>query len=475
MKKFALIILFTLFTAPAWATTYFLAPASGGGSDSNNGTSASTPWLSPNHSVNCGDVITAAAGTYSASNFNIGNWGTVTCPAGNNVAWLKCATFDACKISASGTQGMKVTASFWGVQGWEATGSGSYAGCFVVRPPGSATIHHIIFTNDIANGCVSGGFSAFNNGNASVDYIVFVGNIAYNAAQASDSCASGFNIYQPVKSDSVAGTHMYIAGNFAWKNLDPDPCAGGVPTDGEGFILDTFDGSQGGLPAPYDQQAVVYNNISLGNGGRGFQVLNNQSGSSHAHIFVYQNTSWGNETDANQNGGGASYGEFELSRTLNTSATLNIGQTTASTCCGGFALYAFMVASGNGTDSASTNWGYSAAGHNGGTQSSTGFSFGTNTFGTDPSFSSPSLPGAPSCGSATSVPNCMATVIANFTPTTTAAKAYGYQIPSTTQTSDPLFPQWLCNVNLPSGLVTMGCASSASSPAPPTNINVTVQ
>ena len=56
----------------------------------------------------------------------------------------------------------------------------------------------------------------------------------------------------------------------------------------------------------------------------------------------------------------------------------------------------------------------------------------------------------------------MATMIANFTPTTAAAKAYGYQIPSTSPTSDPLFPQWLCNVNLPPGLVTMGCGSASS-------------
>jgi hypothetical protein len=51
----------------------------------------------------------------------------------------------------------------------------------------------------------------------------------------------------------------------------------------------------------------------------------------------------------------------------------------------------------------------------------------------------------------------MATVITNFRPTNQATWGYGYQIPSSTQTYDPLFPQWLCNVNLPAGLVTMGC------------------
>jgi len=43
--------------------TYYISPT---GSDSNNGTSAATPWLTPNHSVVCGDVIIAAAAAWSA-------------------------------------------------------------------------------------------------------------------------------------------------------------------------------------------------------------------------------------------------------------------------------------------------------------------------------------------------------------------------------------------------------------------------
>src|ERR1700691_1220698 len=236
MKKFALIIFFTLFTAPAWATTFFLAPASGGGNDSNNGTSASTPWLSPNHPVNCGDVITAAPSTaYSASNFGAGKWGAVTCPSGNNVAWLICATFDACKISASGTQGMRVTANYWGVQGWEVTATGSNGSCFLAAPQSSSTIHHIIFANNIANGCTSNGFNNLNVGSASVDYIVIIGNIAYNAASGTGECFSGISIYQPQNSDTAAGTHIYVASNFSFRNMEPSSCAGGQPTDDEGI------------------------------------------------------------------------------------------------------------------------------------------------------------------------------------------------------------------------------------------------
>ena len=48
------------------------------GSDSNNGLTAATAWATPNHAVNCGDVIIAAAGIYPVQP----NWGTVSnCPS----------------------------------------------------------------------------------------------------------------------------------------------------------------------------------------------------------------------------------------------------------------------------------------------------------------------------------------------------------------------------------------------------------
>ena len=159
---YALVVLLFCLLAPTFAkaSTYYLSPY---GSDSNTGKSTSASWLTPNHSLNCGDTIVAAASTqYSSTNFYTGKWGTVNCPAANAVAWLTCATFDACKISTSGNQGMWVDKSFWGVQGWEVTtgASDTYGTCFLAHPKysGSAEIHHIIFANDIANGCSQGGF-----------------------------------------------------------------------------------------------------------------------------------------------------------------------------------------------------------------------------------------------------------------------------------------------------------------------------
>ena len=442
----------------AHASTYYLAPY---GSDSNSGTSASSPWVSPNHSLNCGDVIVAAAGTnYSAANFYTGKWGNVNCPAANNVAWLTCEKFDACKISTTANTGMWVDKSFWGVQGWEVTTSASdtYGTCFSAQPKWSAPveIHHIIFANDIANGCTQSGFAATNHGSIGVDYFTVIGSIAYNAAQGSDSCTSGINVYQPIQSDSAAGTHIYVAGNFSYGNMDPSRCAGTSPTDGEGIIFDTFDGSQGSHVA-YAAQAVAANNIVVGNGGKGIEVMNNSAGSSHAPIYVTHNSSWGNLADPNQSWYGC--GEIALYQTKKTQVSGNLTSTRSATGCGGHPIYALSVSTIDGSDTVVNNVAYGYNGNNDFSYSTGGFNWGANQFGTNPSFTNPVVPGAPQCGGSANVPSCMASVIADFAPKPgSSTQGFGYQRPTSTSIQDPLFPRWLCTANVPSGLITMGCS-----------------
>jgi hypothetical protein len=477
MKKLALSISLLVLACPAWATTYYLSPT---GSDSNDGTSANAPWLTPNHSVACGDVIIASAGAYAAMSFSSGKWGTVTCVGGNNVAWLECATFDACKITGlSRGNGFTVTSSYWGVQGWEVDGTSASNYCFIAQPPTStpgANIHHIIFANDIATGCGLGGIESGNNGTAGVDYFVVVGNIVYDTSGGSATCGSGLDDFSPVATDTNPGTHIYFAGNFSWANHNPSTCGGAAPTDGEGIIFDTFDGSGPyGAGAPYAQQAVIENNIVLGNGGPGIEAILNYTNNPNSHIYLLDNTAWGNNTDTNQTLCACVLGEFLLLNVNNTLVYQNIGATNAATGPQGWAIYAAWV---------SVNHQFGDAVYQNDLWSATGsytakydpmseFTFGPNNINTNPSFANATVPGAPSCGSFASVPACMATVIANFTPTTAVAKAYGYQIPSTTSVYDPLFPQWLCNVNLPLGLVTMGCLSAPL--ATPTNLSAIIK
>jgi hypothetical protein len=247
-----------------------------------------------------------------------------------------------------------------------------------------------------------------------------------------------------------------MAGNFSYRNMEPsNGCAGTAPTDGEGINLDTFDFSQGGGPA-YVQQSVVENNIVVANGGRGVEVENNSHGAGGAPIIIRNNTTYGdNATPIGAYCQGN--GEIGLVSAYKVQVTNNLSQTAAATGCSGYTIYGLEVSQSNNTTVVNDNWALGENGNNTFMWSSGSFAFGTNTIGINPAFYSTAIPGAPSCSGTTNVPACMATLILNFTPTNTSARAYGYQMVTSTSSSNSLFPQWLCNVNLPSGLVTTGC------------------
>ena len=446
-------------SAPIAGRTYHLAPASLGGSDANDGLSAGKPWLTPKHAISCGDTILATpSASYVSSSFNSGNWGQVSCPSGDNVAWLKCSTFDGCKVTSASSPGMYVDQSYWGVQGWEATASGSTGeACFNAAPTyaNPKSIHHVVFANDIANGCKMGGLGSFNIGTASVDYLAIVGSIAYNAAQGTDHCYSGISIYQPVQSDSLPGTHLYVGGNFAYGNIGPNDCNNGEDDGGGGLIFDTFDGSQGGFAAAYVAQAVAEDNIFVGNGAAGFSIQNNVAGATHAPVYVRNNTIWGNNVDATSTD--ALCDELLINSAYATSMTGNIVQSNVTSACSNHTVGAFFSYQGNATDTVSGNFFDAVSGQHTGSYDSAGFVVGTNTLGVSPGFASSKVPAAPSCAGSASVPACMASLVADFAPKAAGTAGLGYRTPITACTDDSLFPSWLCNVGLPSGLVGNHC------------------
>jgi hypothetical protein len=459
------VILFFLFASPVCATTYYLATAATGGSDSNNGLSPEAPWLTPNHALSCGDVILAAAGTYAYSNFGAGNWGTVTCSS-PGVAWLKCATFDACVISAGNNAAMDVTSSYWGVQGWQLGNSATTtngADCLDVNPPfgSGTTIHHIIIANNVISGCGANGINSFNFATGStgygVDYLAIVGNWVYGATASNVECYSGISVYEPINSDTLSGTHIYIAGNLVNDTVNPTPCQGGPPNAGNGIVLDTWDGSGEGLSAGYSGQGVIDNNILIFNGYGALQSYLNSANPPNSQVYVRQNTAYGNGNGPNLASGTACAQFMFTYHSNNVQVFNNIADSNTGTGCGGNPLYDYYFSDAFNSLVYNTI-GYSVSGSYAGSSGDTNVTYASSyQSGVNPNFSNPIDPGAPSCGTASSVPNCMATVISNFTPTNASAVGYGYQKPSATPTSDPLFPQWLCNVNLPAALVTMGC------------------
>jgi hypothetical protein len=343
---------------------------------------------------------------------------------------------------------------YWGIQGWEVDGSNNY-GCYSAQgsPTHPVTVHHVIFANDVAIGCGAAGFGTTNlnqGKTVSADYVVIVGDIAYNDASAPNICGEGITYFQPILTDSNPGTHLFVAGNFAWNNVDAAGCYLNITEDGEGVILDTFDGTTNGL-TPYAGQTVVENNILLFNGGRGLQVNHNSA----ATVYFKQNTVYGNNTDTHQ---GGLCGEILVNvDTAPTFVSGNIAATSAATTCNGSAWWDYIVSLSSTAVQVTSGIAYSPAGRTCGALNGGSFSCVPGSLlAINPNFANPVQPPAPNCTGFSGVPACMATVIANYTPQNPSAVGYGYQVPGP-KAFDALFPQWLCNVNLPPGLVTLGC------------------
>jgi hypothetical protein len=212
--------------------TYYISPT---GSDSNSGTSPSSPWATPKHPVNCGDVIVASAGNYGggSSPFGTNNWGAVSnCPStsggidgmgGVYFAILLCAGPDltSCAVSNSSAEAFRVDASNWAVEGFWATSSAQ--ACFATTSEAAGVVqHHIAFINDVASNCELAGFGSYgwDTAPSGVDQTAAVGVIAYNAAQGSSVCGSGISFIPTNGPDTSSGTHVFIAGAFSYDNIN---------------------------------------------------------------------------------------------------------------------------------------------------------------------------------------------------------------------------------------------------------------
>lgn len=434
-----------------FGTTYYLSPT---GNDSNNGLSSGAPWLTPNHALNCGDIISQAAGSYTATNFEAGKWGTVSnCPSSTGIyfAQLQCA--GPSPESCTYDEYVHVDKSNWAVVGGKVTTPD--AGCFNSTPSSAATIHHVAFINVIASGCSNNGVTTFpyiSDTTKGVDYFAVVGAIVYNGATGNAHCYSGVSLYEPVAFDTTAGTHQYVAGVFSYGNIDPNPCEGHVPGDGQGLFFDDWSHSQQ-TGVAYTQQGVIEQNIAMGNGASGVAIFNNVA----APVIVTQNTIWGNYQDPNHDPSATYNGELIVNHGVTTGTTRftnNLVQASKQTQ--GQAVYACYVGSSDGTVTVSGNYCSGVAGNNTHVDSSPGFSFGTNTLA-DPQFVAAATPPPPSCASFPTTTSCMASVIANFVAQAAGAAGLGYQSPGPCAPNSN-YPVWLKGlvkdgiVNKPCGL-----------------------
>ena len=109
---------------------YYISPT---GNDGYSGTSPLRPWATPNHSVVCGDVIIAAAGSYNLNQFFSGKWGAVSnCPStsggidgagGVEFAVLLCAgpNLGDCNVNGGALEAFRPDVGHWAIEGFNGT------------------------------------------------------------------------------------------------------------------------------------------------------------------------------------------------------------------------------------------------------------------------------------------------------------------------------------------------------------------
>lgn len=297
------------YSAPAVGVTYYV---SGVGSDSNDGLSTNTAFLTLQHAAGVaqpGDTVYAMNGTYTNSCPSCSVL-DITVPGTAN-AWItyKAYSGQTPVISFNGWEGVffEPTAAYVEVNGFTIIGNnanvtlaGALAQSLTSPDPayngncvasdgrnGTSTVrpNHIRILNNIISECGGGGVST-----AMSDYVTISGNTIYNASWYSIYGTSPISTWEDWNSDSSTAYKMIVTGNRIFDNQELVPWeAAGKITDGEGIIVDSTRNSayQASIPiAPYTGRTLIANNVIYTNGSSAIEVFESD------HVDVVNNSSY---------------------------------------------------------------------------------------------------------------------------------------------------------------------------------------
>jgi parallel beta-helix repeat protein len=297
------------YAAPASSVTYYV---SGSGSDSNDGLSTTSAFLTLQHAAGMtqpGDVVYAMNGTYtnpcaSCDVLDISIPGTVN-------AWITYKAYpgQTPTISFNGWEGVyfEPTAAYVELNGFTIIGNNvnvtlaeaqaqststpdpAYNGNCVATDGlnGTDTVrpNHIRILNNIISECGGGGVAT-----AMSDYVTISGNTIYNASWYSIYGTSPISTWEDWNSDSSNAYKMIVTGNRIFRNQEFIPWeAAGKITDGEGIIVDSTRNSayQSSIPiAPYTGRTLIANNVIYTNGSSAIEVFESD------HVDVVNNSSY---------------------------------------------------------------------------------------------------------------------------------------------------------------------------------------
>ncbi|MGC2635941.1 MAG: right-handed parallel beta-helix repeat-containing protein [Acidobacteriaceae bacterium] len=352
--------------------TYYV---SGTGSDSANGLSIDTAFLTLQHAADVtqpGDTVYVMNGTY-----------TNTCAScdvvdistpGTSSAWI---TYEAYPgqtpvVSFNGWAGFSIhpTAAYIEVSGFTIVGNNynvtlaqaqqqsttnpdpAFNGNCIVSDgrQGTATQkpHHLKFLDNTIYACGGAGIGTIQS-----DYITIAGNTIYDSAWYTIYDGSAISTFQDWNYDSTTGNKIFITGNriFDNQNLIPDLDSGTI-TDGEGIIVDTNRNSayQSSIGiAPYVGRTLIDNNVIYGNGSAAIEAFQSD------HVDVVNNSSYNDVLNSNVSG----RGEMNLNEASDVNVINNIfyasaGQNPAVVCCNASSILLDYNVYFNGTNSAGT-------------------------------------------------------------------------------------------------------------------------
>ncbi|MGW2299747.1 sigma-70 family RNA polymerase sigma factor [Streptomyces sp. NPDC001809] len=299
-------VLRTSLSAKAPAPTYFVSP---GGSDSNPGTSAGSPFRTLQKAADTagpGDVVAVMNGTYTeprkGSNVltvkRSGRPGapiTFTAYPGHRpvlnprTAWNGISVYGASHIVIKNLEvkGNNAALSLDDAERSSNKTDPTYnTNCISVeknRQTG-AFAHHVVITGNLVHDCAGGGISAIE-----ADHVDITGNHVHSNSWFTVYGTSGISVLTPRDTDG-GDSRTYkirITGNRVHDNETKVKWEGcGCYSDGNGIIVDTTKGDpERGRPA-YGGRVLVANNISYDNGGSGIHAYKSR------YVDIVHNTAY---------------------------------------------------------------------------------------------------------------------------------------------------------------------------------------
>jgi hypothetical protein len=148
--------------------------------------------------------------------------------------------------------------------------------------------HHIEVRNCIVHDFQGGGI-----GGSDFDYITIENNTVYNNSWYGMYATSGISVFHSHDiDDNTTDYKNIIRGNICYNNKTLIPWAGrDILSDGNGIIIDDNRNTQLTGGVPYTGKTLVENNISYNNGGSGIHAYSSNN------VDIINNTAWNNGTE----------------------------------------------------------------------------------------------------------------------------------------------------------------------------------